>query len=110
MMNGASMGLGAPRPTSREAIEYISSPSTRFPVAGSMRNSLSPDQKLPHDSQNFPSRSSTRLGSIALYLSCARDRITRPRSTHSNSDADGSRVLLVARPITELLEPKLEAE
>src|SRR5690349_25149798 len=110
-MNGASMAFGAPRPLgARDAIEYNSSPSTRLPVAGSTRNILSPDQKLPHASQYFPSRSATRFGSMALYLSCERERMTRPLSTQPNPGADGSSVLLVARPMTELLEPKLEAE
>src|SRR5690242_4440233 len=110
MMNGASMALGAPRLGARDASAYISSPSARLPVAGSMRNILSPDQKLPHDSQYFPSRSPTRFGSMALNLSCARDLMTRPLSTQPNPGADGSSVLLVASPMTELLEPKLEAE
>ena len=111
MMNGASMGLGAPRAAGRDASESIlSSLSMRLPVAGSMRAILRPDQKLPHESQYFPSRSTARFGSMALNSSCSRDRTTSPLSTHSNPGAAGSSVLLVARPITEWFEPKLETE
>jgi hypothetical protein len=70
--------------------------------------SLMPLQNDPSASHLPPSAAVTRDGSIALKLSEDVVLNTRPSSVQWYLGLRGSSVGVVARPITELLEPKLE--
>src|SRR5258708_2056175 len=75
-----------------------------LPVAASSLRSLMPDQKDPKASQGVQVSSNVTLGSMALKLSVVFDSMTRPSSTQLGVASDA----VVARPITELLDPKVE--
>src|SRR5580692_3877193 len=75
-----------------------------IPVAGSIWRSLIPDQKDPNASQGVQFSSKLKLGSIALKSSVDFDCTTRPSSVHAGALRD----VVVARPMTELFEPKVD--
>ena len=79
-----------------------------MPVAASSWIILMPLKNDPSASHLPPSAAVTRDGSIALKLSADVVRNTRPSSVQWYLGLCGSRVGVVARPITELFEPKLE--
>src|SRR5580698_9135563 len=104
-MYGASMASGG---CGRQASDCTAAPDAGLPVSGSSEMILMPVQKLPKHSQCLPSRSMKWLGSMQLYLSNVSDDNTSPWSCQAYPGAAGSSVALVASPITEWLEPKVE--
>src|SRR6266568_7428980 len=98
--SGAGTGLAASESAVGEA--------AGLPVAASSLIILIPLQNEPSASHLPPSAAVARDGSIALKLSAVVVLNTRPWSVQWYLALRGSRVGVVARPITELLEPKLE--
>src|SRR6185312_16641276 len=106
---GASIAPGCPGNRRRLAREYsLLSFVESLPVAGSMRCILIPLQKLPNASHWPPSSSMARLGSIALKSSDFTEPKTLPWSTQGEFGLFGSSVLLVTRPISDMLLPKVD--
>jgi hypothetical protein len=100
-MTGASM---AP-PDPRLAISTMLLPE-RMPVLGLMEINLRPFPNEPNDSHHLPSASTIKLGSMALYALFAVVSITTPRFVHDPA----APVVLVAKKIADLRDPKVEAE
>src|ERR1700744_941566 len=79
-----------------------------LPVVLSSRSSLIPLQNEPNDSHLPPEASVTSDGSIALSSSAVVVRNTSPSSVQWYFGLRGSSVGVVASPMTELFDPKLE--
>ena len=75
-----------------------------------MRAILMPSQKLPQHSQCLPSRSDEQIRIDRVEIVVQPRTHHEPWSTHSNPGAAGSSVVLVASPMTEWFEPKVETE
>src|ERR1039457_7507551 len=79
-----------------------------LPVAGSSWRSLIPLQNDPKTSHLLPGAPLTRDGSMALKSSAVVERKMRPSSVQWYWGRRGSSVGVVASPITEFFEPKLD--
>ena len=91
-------------PLLRDATDVIELPD-RSPVDGSIAMTFSPDQNDPKLRYHRPCWSTTRSGSIALYLLEPFVLTTRPRFVH----VPGFPLGLVARKIAEFMLPNVEA-
>src|ERR1700744_3480437 len=79
-----------------------------LPLVLPSRSSLIPLQNEPNDSHLLPAASVASDGSIALSSSAGVVRNTSPSSVQWYCGLCGSSVGVVASPMTELFDPKLE--
>ena len=79
--------------------------SERLPVFESSAINLMPDQNDPKDNHHLPEASTTRFPSMAFQPLFSYDSMTTPWLVQEFDRP----VLLVARKMADLLEPKLDA-
>src|ERR687895_664169 len=82
--------------------------SASFPDGQSSCTIRIPLQYEPNAIHGVPDSSSITPGSMALKSSDGSELKTSPRSTHSYCGSDGSSVLFVASPMTDLLCPQVD--
>lgn len=78
----------------------------RRPLLGLMEINLMPLPNEPNESHHLPAASTIRFGSIALYALFAFVSMTTPWFVHEPA----APVVLVARKMADLRDPKVDAE